>query len=504
MKTTHTANKAKAVICFCLVFIVNGLTAQQGGSYKYVVISAYSGVSTSDMLEINNRYYVLSAEYDIDKDIYAPDRDIRAMISIFDEDLNQMEEIELSELGRDFVPRSMSYENNYFYIFGEVIVSENRHKPGMAKFDEHFKLVQPVSVFTMDDSASYIIRAHVLMTREKEFVCLVQYDNMEQQKYEPAARLLHINRKGEVLQDVFIPYLFRMSDVLETDSNYLVTDRTSSVENGKAYGVVLKVCKNSFDKHEWVKTERRGIFSRGAVTVGNQLIRTTENITTTPSYPSIIEEDVGIAIFDEDFGLKRHFLLGKDNVEDDSGILHYLNPDSIYCVYQTSTKVGYYRSISIANFSSEGVLHFDYALDLLKDSLSTKLVNGCKALSNGGVLVYGDVVDFSNENDVRFKGFLVLYHPTRTDLTFEPGTCVQEVTVVKREIYPNPAQSQFTVTNTENADIQLFNVLGQKVLQTCGTSENTVINTASLRQGLYVLKVVKDNFSTVHKVQVAR
>ena len=69
-------------------------------------------------------------------------------------------------------------------------------------------------------------------------------------------------------------------------------------------------------------------------------------------------------------------------------------------------------------------------------------------------------------------------------------------------IYPNPAQTQFTVTNTENADIQLFNVLGQKVLQTRGTQENTVINTASLPQGMYVLKVVKDNFSTVHKVQV--
>jgi len=67
-------------------------------------------------------------------------------------------------------------------------------------------------------------------------------------------------------------------------------------------------------------------------------------------------------------------------------------------------------------------------------------------------------------------------------------------------VYPNPAKTHFTVTNTENAEIQLFNVLGQKVFQTFGTQENTVVNTVSLPQGLYVLKVVKDNVSTVHKV----
>ncbi|MCL1969840.1 MAG: T9SS type A sorting domain-containing protein [Bacteroidetes bacterium] len=68
--------------------------------------------------------------------------------------------------------------------------------------------------------------------------------------------------------------------------------------------------------------------------------------------------------------------------------------------------------------------------------------------------------------------------------------------------FPNPAKTQFTVTNTENAEIQLFNILGQKVLQTRGTKENTVINTDALPQGLYVLKVMKDNFSAVHKIQI--
>ena len=71
-------------------------------------------------------------------------------------------------------------------------------------------------------------------------------------------------------------------------------------------------------------------------------------------------------------------------------------------------------------------------------------------------------------------------------------------------VFPNPAQTQFTVTNTENTDIQLFNILGQKVLQTRGTKENTAINTDALPQGLYVLKVVKNNSSAVHKIQIIK
>ena len=86
------------------------------------------------------------------------------------------------------------------------------------------------------------------------------------------------------------------------------------------------------------------------------------------------------------------------------------------------------------------------------------------------------------------------------------GVGIQEKENTQRvvSVYPNPAQTQFTVTNTENTDIQLFTVLGQKVLQTYGKEENTVIHTASLPQGMYVLKVVKDNSSFVHKVQVVR
>jgi len=70
-------------------------------------------------------------------------------------------------------------------------------------------------------------------------------------------------------------------------------------------------------------------------------------------------------------------------------------------------------------------------------------------------------------------------------------------------IFPNPARSQFTVTNTENASLQLYNMVGQEVLHTQSTDENTIINVSTLPQGLYMLKVVKDGYVRMYKVVVS-
>jgi len=69
------------------------------------------------------------------------------------------------------------------------------------------------------------------------------------------------------------------------------------------------------------------------------------------------------------------------------------------------------------------------------------------------------------------------------------------------QIFPNPAQTHFTVTNTEYASLQLYNMLGQEVWRAYSTEVETHCN-ASLQQGLYVLKVVKNGVVSTHKVVV--
>jgi len=70
-------------------------------------------------------------------------------------------------------------------------------------------------------------------------------------------------------------------------------------------------------------------------------------------------------------------------------------------------------------------------------------------------------------------------------------------------VFPNPAQSHFTVTNTENANLTLYNILGQKVRQVIGEGESTIIQTEGLPQGIYLLKVEKEGAVLTRKIQIS-
>jgi hypothetical protein len=85
-------------------------------------------------------------------------------------------------------------------------------------------------------------------------------------------------------------------------------------------------------------------------------------------------------------------------------------------------------------------------------------------------------------------------------------TDMQEIAFDAEDIsvFPNPAQTQFTVTHTENAIITLYNLVGQKVRQLPGKEENTIICTEDLPQGVYLLKVEKENAVLTKKVQIIR
>jgi hypothetical protein len=76
-----------------------------------------------------------------------------------------------------------------------------------------------------------------------------------------------------------------------------------------------------------------------------------------------------------------------------------------------------------------------------------------------------------------------------------------QVTSKHLQVFPNPAQTHFTVTNTEHASLYLYNVLGQEVWRAYSAEIETHCN-ASLPQGLYVIKVVKNGVSSTHKVVV--
>jgi len=71
-----------------------------------------------------------------------------------------------------------------------------------------------------------------------------------------------------------------------------------------------------------------------------------------------------------------------------------------------------------------------------------------------------------------------------------------------RSVFPNPTRSHFTVTNTENANLYLYNMVGQEVWRAYNTDVETHCN-VSLPQGMYVLKVEKDGVFSIHKIVVS-
>jgi len=495
MKTKKITQTVKAVLFVCLFFPLTHLTAQNTGDYKYKVFDPF--YEFLDNVEINNQHYILTRTYS-ENFIHAPFITFTTSVIVFDENLNKIKEFPLSPI--NYVYKLLYAENNFYIISSLFDTISMSPKPmdtiSFAKYDTNFELVQPIVYYTFEEypEATEGGVSQVFMTKNNEFIVeVILYDNENHyDKY-----FWHLDNNGTPLQKIAAPHFYFGINPVETDNYYFFYQAFSSS--------IVKINKNDLEDVNIMENPEilRGRGSRiemdgSAVGVGNTFIRSQD-------YPikdkkCDYENNMyrGIAFYDEDLNLKDSLVFGLD-CEINAGIYYgmsYVNPDSIYYVYYNDVaiinkeeqRIETKTTISIANFSHNGQLNFNTHLDIANDPLQEKSIERATALSNGGVLIYGYTEAGS---------YLLLYHPTK-------NLSVQETVVAKREIYPNPVQSQFTVTNTENADIQLFNILGQKVFQTFGTQENTVVNTASLPQGLYVLKVVKDNVSTVHKVQIMK
>ncbi|MCB0456632.1 MAG: Omp28-related outer membrane protein [Flavobacteriaceae bacterium] len=74
----------------------------------------------------------------------------------------------------------------------------------------------------------------------------------------------------------------------------------------------------------------------------------------------------------------------------------------------------------------------------------------------------------------------------------------------KIALFPNPAQSVFTIKNAENANVVIFDILGKTVLSQNTISSNQEVKVSHLAAGTYFVKLEKDGFSTVEKLIINR
>ena len=71
-------------------------------------------------------------------------------------------------------------------------------------------------------------------------------------------------------------------------------------------------------------------------------------------------------------------------------------------------------------------------------------------------------------------------------------------------IYPNPTRDILNITNAENANIQVFDILGKMIISKEGISLNEQLNVSSLNAGAYFLKISKEGNVTTKKFIVAK
>ena len=71
-------------------------------------------------------------------------------------------------------------------------------------------------------------------------------------------------------------------------------------------------------------------------------------------------------------------------------------------------------------------------------------------------------------------------------------------------VSPNPASTYIRIENAANALISIYNIAGQKVLSHKSAETNPVLNVSDLNEGIYIVRVVKDNEISTAKVSIVR
>jgi hypothetical protein len=70
-------------------------------------------------------------------------------------------------------------------------------------------------------------------------------------------------------------------------------------------------------------------------------------------------------------------------------------------------------------------------------------------------------------------------------------------------IYPNPAQSQFNISNAETATVQVYNLLGQLVDTRSNISNNEQFDISRLQAGTYLVKIAIDKAVRVERLVIS-
>ncbi len=90
----------------------------------------------------------------------------------------------------------------------------------------------------------------------------------------------------------------------------------------------------------------------------------------------------------------------------------------------------------------------------------------------------------------------------------EPGTpdpyAVEEINADNVNIYPNPTNGVFNIENVRGADVEVFNLVGQRVFSAIEVEENISVDLSNLSEGTYVVRISGTNSVKTQKINLVK
>jgi hypothetical protein len=81
---------------------------------------------------------------------------------------------------------------------------------------------------------------------------------------------------------------------------------------------------------------------------------------------------------------------------------------------------------------------------------------------------------------------------------------VNQTTLENVTIYPNPAKDEINISSAENAEIQIYDLLGKMIFSMNNIEMNQQLNVAKFQTGTYFMKISKDNSVTTKRFLISR
>ena len=160
------------------------------------------------------------------------------------------------------------------------------------------------------------------------------------------------------------------------------------------------------------------------------------------------------------------------------------------------------EKITTANVGSNGETSFKHVMMKMVPNASGTTINTTAGTPISGQISASLVGTNIEENSDLEVIVFIQNAATREIMQSYKATdalSLEDNTLAKVKLYPNPASNNIRLTNIQEATIMITDVTGKVVLQTEGVDENSLINVSNLNSGIYLVNIKNESMNETIK-----